>query len=87
MENTNNTRIKFMRGAVKYAADKLGITLPSAYYRIKRRNPEALIYAAEFEMEKKRKIEEAFNKYVKARSFNPIPADIEDQLNKLPEDL
>lgn len=87
MENTNKARIKFMRGAVKYAADKLGIALPTAYQRIKKRDPEALTLAAEFEMEKKRRIEEAINIYVKARSYNPIPASIEDQLNKLPEDL
>jgi hypothetical protein len=87
MEQTNKTKIKFMRGAVKYAADKLGIALTTAYQRIQSREPKALTYAAEFELKKKQKIQEAMNKYVEARSFNPIPADFEDQLNKLPEDL
>ncbi len=80
-------KIKFMRGAIAYAAKQLNISFNAAWARAGRGNPDIIALATEFEMKKKKQIKRAINKYVKARSFNPIPADIEDQLNGLPEEL
>lgn len=81
-----NTKTKFMRGAVKYAAAQMGVSLQTAYYRLHKKDPKTLLYIANFEMSQKKKIENALHKYIKARKYNPI-SNIDAQRDIITEDL
>lgn len=68
---TEEQTIRFMRGAVKYAAEKMGITPRQAGYRIKNLDPLTIMYAMEFEITKKKQKWEALQKYRKVKAYNP----------------
>ena len=78
--------IKFSRGAGIYAATMMGITPQAAYKRIKVGNPDALHWIADYEMKRKKQIQEAYDEVLQTRKYNPMPDNIEKQLNN-PEDI
>jgi len=82
MNNQNPNTNQFIRGAVKYAADKLGISISQASYRIKRFDPMAIKYAAEYETLQKNKIKEAAIIAKTAHEYNPLANIIDNNFNK-----
>lgn len=81
MNNSNQNTNKFMRGAVKYTAEKLGVPLQRASYRIKRFDPLAIQFAAEYETLQKNKIKEAVIIAQTAHDYNPLTNIIDNKNN------
>jgi len=81
MNNQNPNTNQFIRGAVKYAADKLGISISQASYRIKRFDPMAIQYAAEYETLRKNQIKEAALIAQTAHNYNPLANIIDNKNN------
>jgi hypothetical protein len=56
---------KLTRGIIKKVAFELGLSIPAAYMRVKRKNVEALKLATKFEKEHQKNVIRTLKKYYK----------------------